>query len=441
MVSPGPALCDRTLDTLKTDMSAPILEVSGLCKKFCRNPHRSLKYFLGDVGREILRHPPSSQLRTDEFWAVQDVNLDVGRGEVFGVVGRNGAGKSTLINLIAGIVRPTAGRVLLRTRRVALMDHGGGLNPALTGRENIRKMLALHGCPAAAIPDKEEAAVDFAEIGAFIDAAVGTYSLGMRQRLAFSIYSQLEPDLFIADEALNGGDLNFRRKFSNFLKDYIAKGGSILLCSHDLITIQTLCPRSLLLEHGRMVASGDTLDILNTYHQLQWEKTLAETQSKVMLCEDTKTESRPDEVSIVSVAAKAPEGGRIFPGGLLSFEIRCLTEKLKEKVCCVIEIGNEMHSALATLVFGYSSQNLNLFPGTTTLRCNLQSLPLAAGRYHARCYIAEKETCTVLAAFGMENRPLEFTVVKPSDAVVNIAIHRNNIVHMQASWTVEANQS
>jgi len=418
-------------------MSAPILEVSGLSKKFCRNPHRSLRYFLGDVGREILRRPPSSQLRTEEFWAVQDISLDVARGEVFGVVGRNGAGKSTLINLIAGIVRPTAGYVRLRTRRVALMDHGGGLNPALTGRENIRKMLALHGCPTAAIPAKEEAAVDFAEIGAFIDAALGTYSLGMRQRLAFSIYSQLEPDLFIADEALNGGDLNFRRKFSNFLKGYLAKGGSILLCSHDLYTIQTLCPRSILLEHGQMIELGATMKVLDTYHRLQAEQTPAEAVAASSLSEPAKARTGPDEIRIDSITVQVAGGGALFPGGSLEFEIRCLTERARANLLCAIEIGNEFHVSLSTLVFGYPPKVLGLGIGVNTLRCRLESLPLAAGRYHARFYIADKDTAATLAA---SDCPLDFTVVKPSDAVVNIASYRNNIVHIQSDWLVTANQ-
>lgn len=418
-------------------MASPILEVSGLSKKFCRNPHRSLRYFLGDVGREILRQPPSARLRTEEFWAVQDVSLDVARAEVLGVVGRNGAGKSTLINLIAGIVRPTAGRVLLRTRRVALMDHGGGLNPALTGRENIRKMLALHGCPTAAIPDKEEAAVDFAEIGAFIDAAVGTYSLGMRQRLAFSIYSQLEPDLFIADEALNGGDLRFRRKFSNFLKDYIGNGGSILLCSHDLYTIQTLCPRSILLEHGRVAASGDTMDVLDCYHRLHAEEKPQEAPGKSLRYETPIRTPGLDDISIVSLAAQGPEGAGISPGEGLTFEIRCLVERARENLLCAIEIGNEFHESLSTLVFGYPPKALRLVPGANTLRCRLESLPLAAGRYQARAYITDKNTAATLAAY---EPPLEFMVAKASDAVVNIASYRNNIVHMRAGWSVTAHE-
>lgn len=417
-------------------MSAALLEVSGLCKKFCRNPHRSLRYFLDDAGREVLRRPPSTRLRTDEFWAVQDVRFEVKRGEVLGVIGRNGAGKSTLINLIAGVVRPTAGRVLLRTRRVALIDHGRALNPALTGRENIRKMLALHGCARTEMAGREDAAVEFAEIGAFIDAAVGTYSLGMRQRLAFSIYSQLEPDLFIADEALNGGDLRFRRKFADFLKGYIAKGGSILLCSHDLYTLQTLCPRSILLEHGRMVGSGDTMEVLDAYHRLQAEQKTA-TIPAPSLREPAKATPGLDDIRIDSIKVQGADGGQIFPGGTLEFEIRCLAEQARENLLCAIEIGNEFHAALSTLVFGYPPEALRFGIGANTLRCRLESLPLAAGRYHARAYITDKETAATLAA---SECPLEFAVAKASDAVVNIASYRNNIVHMRGDWSVPAQQ-
>lgn len=421
-------------------MSAPILEVSSLSKKFCRNPHRSLQYFLGDIGREILSRPPSASLRADEFWALRDIGFTVKRGEVLGVVGRNGAGKSTLINLIAGLVRPTSGRVLLDTRRVALMDHGGGLNSSLTGRENIRKMLSLHGCPPTIIPTKEQAAADFAEIGAFIDAAVGTYSLGMRQRLAFSIYSQLEPDLFIADEALNGGDLRFRRKFAVFLKDYVEKGGSILLCSHDLYTIQTLCPRSILLEHGRMIESGDTMNVLDTYHRMQVEEKPAGGSKESTRAEALKPSAAMDEVSIASVTVQGPEAGEILPGSPLSFEINCVALQSRENLLCTVEIGNELHASLSTVVFGYPPETMRFSVGANTLHCRIESLPLAAGRYQARVYIAEKHTVGVLAAFGLENSPLEFLVTKKPDFLLNVATYRQNIVHIRANWSVTAQE-
>ena len=214
-------------------------------------------------------NPPSSLIREDEFWAIRDVSFSVHRGEVLGVIGHNGAGKSTLINLIAGLIRPTTGRISLHVNRVALMDHGGGLNSSLSGRENLRNQLSLHGCPSVMIPTKEEAIIEFAEIGAFIDAPVGTYSLGMRQRLAFSIFTQLDPDLFIVDEALNGGDLRFRQKFALFLKEYVGRGGSILLCSHELHAIQMLCPRSILLDHGKLISCGNTTEVIDEYHRMQ----------------------------------------------------------------------------------------------------------------------------------------------------------------------------
>lgn len=418
-------------------MSAPILEVSGLSKKFCRDPHRSLRHFLRDIGREICGLPASSLLRTDEFWAVKDVSFAIARGEVLGVIGRNGAGKSTLINLIAGVVRPTAGQVILRTKRVALMDHGGGLNAALTGRENIRKMLALHGCPTAMVPAKEEAAVAFAEIGAFIDAAVGTYSLGMRQRLAFAIYTQLDPDLFIADEALNGGDLQFQRKFSQFLKGYLEKGGSILLCSHDLITVQNLCPHSILMDHGKVVVSGNTVQVIDAYQKIAAGEKIANPMPQAVARNWTTSDrSGANEVRIDSASVQGGE----FPGAQLVVEIRCYAEQAMDSIVCAVEIGNELHASLSTLVFGYPPKTFRLEAGVNLIRCRIDSLPLAAGCYQARIYIAEEASASTLATYGLENRPLEIVVSKPLDATSNIAFHRNNLVHIRGDWSVATHE-
>ncbi len=420
-------------------MSKPLLEISGLSKKFCSNPHRALRYFLADTGREILCRPPSSCIREDEFWALRDVAFSLHSGEVLGVIGHNGAGKSTLINLIAGLIRPTTGEIILRTKRVALMDHGGGLNSSQTGRENIRSQLFMHGYPSEMIPSKEQSVIEFAEISTFIDSAVGTYSLGMRQRLAFSIYTQLDPDLFIVDEALNGGDLRFRTKFASFLREYVGRGGSILLCSHELHAIQMLCPRSILLEQGKLVMCGISTDVIAVYHQMhaEQEQNIEAITAATCMEGELQTKATPnesDEIKITSVSAKNPKEQPIFPGGEINLEIRFHSTSSREGVFCAVEIGNELLESLSTMVFGYPPESLRLRAGENFVYCRFKSLPLAPGTYQVRVYLTEKDTAIPLATFGVETRPMSFIVTKAADPKSNMAVYRKNILHLEPEW-------
>jgi lipopolysaccharide transport system ATP-binding protein len=422
-------------------MSLTILEVSGVSKKFCRNPHKAVRYFLGDIGREILGNPPSSLIREDEFWALRDVSFSLHQGEVLGVIGHNGAGKSTLINLIAGLIRPTNGKVSLHVNRVALMDHGGGLNSSLSGRENLRNQLALHGCPSVMIPTKEEAIIEFAEIGAFIDAPVGTYSLGMRQRLAFSIFTQIDPDLFIVDEALNGGDLRFRQKFALFLKEYVGRGGSILLCSHELHAIQMLCPRSILLDHGKLISCGNTTEVIDEYHRMQSPCAGDEPlQSSMRLEVDTPRDisaEQGDTVTITSVASQNTEAGSMISGSDIDLTITAHSPDAQEDVFWVVEFGNETSDSLATITLGYPPETVFLKAGKNRVICRIKSLPFAAGAYQVRVYLMQKDIATPMATFGLDNPPYTFEVKKALDPMSNMQAYRKNIVHLQPDWSFE----
>ena len=231
-------------------MSAALLDIERLSKRYCRDPKRAAAYAMLDVWGDLRGSKERDALRPGEFWAVRDVNVQVAAGEVVGLIGHNGAGKSTLINLAAGVLRPTVGKITLRTPRVVLMDYQSGLSLVLSGRENIGNLLSLHGMSEPEIAEVLGRVVAYSELGDFVDAPVGTYSLGMKVRLAFAIYSQLKPDLILVDEALSGGDIRFRNKFQRFLATHVAAGGSILLASHDLFTVQNLCHRCVLMDHG-----------------------------------------------------------------------------------------------------------------------------------------------------------------------------------------------
>jgi ABC-type polysaccharide/polyol phosphate transport system ATPase subunit len=250
----------------------PLLEFAGVSKRFCRQSKHRLSYTLFDMGRELCRRPPRDELRDGEFWSLRDVNFAIHPGEVVGVIGMNGAGKSTLMNLASGVLLPTTGSVTIWARNVCRIDHAGVLSIQETGRENILMQLAVFGIPPERNAEEIEVIARLAKLEENLDQPVGTYSRGMRSRLSFAIYSRLNPDLFLADEALGGGDRRLKDQFQQFLQEFIAAGGSMLLATHDTQAMQTLCQRVLLLDQGRQLLVGTALEAIEAYNALAQER-------------------------------------------------------------------------------------------------------------------------------------------------------------------------
>lgn len=182
-----------------------------------------------------------------EFTALQNISFDIRRGEALGIIGRNGAGKSTLLQLLCGVLKPTTGKIQVRGRVCALLELGSGFNPEFTGRENVYFQGAVTGFSREQVDARMERILAFADIGAFIDQPVRTYSSGMFVRLAFAVIAFSDADIFVIDEALAVGDIFFQQKCMRFLREFKSQGGTILFVSHDTATILTLCDRALLM--------------------------------------------------------------------------------------------------------------------------------------------------------------------------------------------------
>jgi lipopolysaccharide transport system ATP-binding protein len=206
-------------------------------------------------GRRRLHH---------EVRALDDVSLDVDRGETVGVIGRNGAGKSTFLQLVTGTVQPTSGSVEVHGRVAALLELGAGFNPDFTGRENIRLNAALLGLTPREIAERYQSILDFAELGEHIERPVRTYSSGMYMRLAFAVAAHVDADLLIIDEALSVGDAFFAQKCMRFLRRF-RETGSILFVSHDTAAVLGFCDRVIWLDRGRVRAIGPAKPIVEDY--------------------------------------------------------------------------------------------------------------------------------------------------------------------------------
>jgi ABC-type polysaccharide/polyol phosphate transport system ATPase subunit len=244
----------------------PVIEVDSLGKKFSRNQDRHQSYALMDVLRELVgKRTDPSTLREDEFWAVRDLSFKVFPGEAVALIGRNGCGKTTTLRVIAGLLKPDAGRVVVRGRVQALIALGTGFNPKLSGRENIYNNAAVLGLNRLETNEIIDTIIDFAEIGEFLDSPFSTYSSGMKARLGFSVAVHLNPDILIVDEILGVGDFAFQNKCAAKINEIQQSGVSILLVSHAHQTVRQLCHRAFWLDGGVVRAEGDSADVVEAY--------------------------------------------------------------------------------------------------------------------------------------------------------------------------------
>jgi ABC-type polysaccharide/polyol phosphate transport system ATPase subunit len=206
------------------------------------------------------------RLHFDEFEALRDFSLEVSGGESIGVIGRNGAGKSTLLRLIARVMPPSTGRVVVVGRTAPLLELGLGFHGELTGRENVMLQGALLGFSRAEMRRRTPRIVEWAEIEEFIDAPVRTYSTGMSARLAFSVATDAEPDILLVDEALAVGDERFQLKCHERMGEFRKAGKTVFLVSHALSAVRDNCQRAVWIHEGRLVRDGDAATVADLYH-------------------------------------------------------------------------------------------------------------------------------------------------------------------------------
>jgi ABC-type polysaccharide/polyol phosphate transport system ATPase subunit len=236
-----------------------VIEASGLSMLY-RVPRSRRRSLRETLFRSLLRRDEIM-----EVWALRDVTFALRRGESLGVVGDNGAGKSTLCLLLSQIMEPTHGRVEVAGRVSALLSLGAGFQPDLTGRDNIFLQGIYLGHSRAAVQELLETIIAFAELGDFIDVPVRTYSSGMRARLAFSIAASIQPEILILDELMGVGDQRFQQKSAARMRELIAQSKALVVVSHSLATVRSLCTRVLWLDKGRLLADGSTEEVLARY--------------------------------------------------------------------------------------------------------------------------------------------------------------------------------
>ncbi len=259
----------------------PIIEVKGLSKEYRIGMDRTYKRFTESFTNAV-RHP----IRTlrglaepkDTFWALKDLNFEVERGEVLGIIGRNGAGKSTLLKILSRITYPTEGEIVMRGRVGSLLEVGTGFHPELTGRENIFFNGAILGMRKREIDDKFDEIVKFSGVEKFLDTPVKRYSSGMNVRLAFSVAAHLEPEILLVDEVLAVGDAEFQKKCLGKMGEVASEGRTVLFVSHNMNAVEQLCDVCIQLEEGYITQHSQ--DVRSTIRQYLLSQSTINTESK-----------------------------------------------------------------------------------------------------------------------------------------------------------------
>ena len=321
-----------------------------------------------------------------DVWALRDVSAQVGRGEAVGLIGRNGSGKTTLLRLIAGIIKPTAGRIRTEGRIGSLLELGAGFHMDFTGRENVFLNGAIQGLPRAEIKRRFDEIVAFAELENAIDRPVRTYSSGMTMRLGFAIAAFLDADILLLDEVFAVGDEAFQRKCFGRIFAFKEKGGTIVFVSHDASAVERLCERSVFLEGGQVAFDGPTREAVTRYRRA--------------LADDANPAERgvglrewgSGEASIASAALVGHEGAdrlQFLSGEPFELRVAVDADGIPPP-----RLQLELRDDAGTLVAGHAVDLRSIGwaagNGHRDVRFHMGALPLADGRFHLRLGLTDE---------------------------------------------------
>jgi lipopolysaccharide transport system ATP-binding protein len=317
------------------------------------------------------------------FTALDGVGFAMRRGESLAVIGENGAGKSTLLKIVAGVVKPTRGRVAVNGRVAALLELGSGFHPDYTGYANIDLAAALLGMDTAEIARRRDAIVEFADIGSHIHDPIKTYSSGMVVRLGFAIATALAPDVLITDEVLAVGDESFQRKCVAWMEDYLGRGGTLLLCSHSMYHVQKLCAHALWLEHGRPRMYGTAADVAREY--------LAYHEARAEKAGGPRRAHAGDYGVTALVVSPVGDGAEVDPARGFDVEVEVHSPDGRAPVVAVGIVRAD-----GTPVYGTTSEldaaaPLRRADGTFAFALRFHDLPLLPGHYRVRAHAMDPE--------------------------------------------------
>lgn len=395
------------------------IRVEGLTKLYRRSlpgdKLRTLKSAL--VGRSLTRG-----LRPEEaIAALQDVDFTVHKGEAFGLIGGNGSGKSTLLKLVAGMLKPTTGRIAVTGRVAALIELGAGFHPEISGRENVFINGAVLGLTRKQIEQRYADIVEFSGLGDFMEEPVKNYSSGMYVRLGFAVAVHTDPDVLLVDEVLAVGDEAFSHRCLRRMEELLAAGKTLLLVSHSLDLVEGVCDRVLWLDNGVQRLVGEPRRVIDAYRQevaeREGEAHQAAKERREAAGEEVAPElrwgSREAEIVSVRLLVGGEERYNLETGDAVTFEIQARAERLMEDVVFGVAVstprGFEVWGTNTDLA-GFAPAR---FEGEATIRLTCPALRLAPGEYVVDVAVHSKEG----VAYDYQKQALNLTVTAASGGV------------------------
>jgi len=356
----------------------------------------------------LLRSP-----RHVAFPALADVSFEQEQGHGLALVGENGAGKSTLLKLVAGVTRPTSGRIEVTGRVAAILELGSGFHPDFTGRQNIELNAALLGLDEAEVRARLPEIVEWSELGDFIDRPVRQYSSGMIMRLGFAIATQVDPDVLIVDEALSVGDGYFQKKCMDRILTFVERGKTLLFCSHAMYYVSALCERALWLRGGKVEAFGDTERVVRDYERYLLAKSAErEAHDEVATTESAPAGSdRPARILAVRQTTASGDHPAYRHGDHWQVEIDW--ESRRDDLRFHVAVGiNRAEDGLPIASFATHYAGLEALGGPSPHRLSLElpELPLAKGDFSLTVFLLDERG---LHVHDQRHVPDAFSVVSP----------------------------
>jgi len=320
---------------------------------------------------------------TDQMWALQDVNFDVPRGHVVGLLGRNGAGKSTLLKILTRITAPTTGEIRIAGRVASLIEVGTGFQPELTGRENIYLNGAILGMRRRTIAERFDEIVDFSGVEKFLDTPVKHYSSGMYVRLAFAVAAHLDADILLVDEVLSVGDAEFQKKSLGKMEAVASAGRTVLFVSHDMAALESLCNTGITLSGGRMVGEAPIREALLTYHQTLGHSDASSSSEPIDLGDQYRYFRGFDMLDDEGRSTRT-----MVTGGRLHLQIQVDSDESFEYPSFVVRIDNTKGQRILTLRSPRTDAAIPRLAGPGEVSCIVDQAPFAPGDYVVRISLA-----------------------------------------------------
>lgn len=365
------------------------------------------------------------------FRALDDINLELAPGEVVGVIGHNGAGKSTLLKIISRIVTPTSGSVTVNGRIAPLIEVGAGLIGDLTGRENIFVNAAILGVSRAEIISKLDEIIAFSELEDFIDTPVKRYSSGMQVRLGFSIATSVESEILIVDEVLAVGDLAFQRKCFDRTEELIKRQGrTVLIVSHNVRQIERLCTRAVLMDHGHIVRDGNPTVVCSEFIEQNNARIAQQHAASVSMASRANTSGELDVASVELLDEYQNTIDSTSTGAAVSVRVTvdCKLPLAKPEVIVGFHTTDFIY--LIQLSNAHLDDRPDFTPGTNSVVCSLQHLPLAPGVFCIRVLILDAKRRQVFSQDMLK----VFDVKAPVD-IPAARIPQIGLVYSNADWS------